>query len=132
MAACGASTGTAPRWNEAAGIDDTSAFLGRFRDGSLTATFEAVRCARGHRALYTLEINGERASALWDLHDLRRVQCFDHADEGPLRGWRNIHVTKGDHPCRKLWRAPGLRIGCEHKLIRLFAYFLERCEPIAG
>jgi predicted dehydrogenase len=44
------------------GIDDASAFLCRFENGSL-AMFEATRYARGHKALYTLEINGEHASA---------------------------------------------------------------------
>src|SRR5262249_1460606 len=82
---------------EPVGIDDASAFLARFQNGSL-ATFEATRYARGHKALYTLEINGEHASAFWDLHDLHRIQYFDHKDEGRLRGWRNIHVTDGDQP----------------------------------
>ncbi len=49
-------------------IDDAAAFLARFRNGSL-ATFESTRYARGHKALYTLEINGEHASIRWDLHD---------------------------------------------------------------
>ena len=71
------------------GIDDASAFLARFANGSL-ATFEATRYARGHKALYTLEINGENASIAWDLHDLHRLQYFDHRDEGRLRGWRSI------------------------------------------
>ena len=66
---------------EPVGIDDASAFLARFENGSL-ATFEATRYARGHKALYTLEINGEHASAFWDLHDLHRLQYFDHQDEG--------------------------------------------------
>jgi Predicted dehydrogenases and related proteins len=52
-------------------IDDASAFLARFENGSLS-TFEATRYARGHKALYTLEINGENASIIWDLHDLHR------------------------------------------------------------
>src|SRR5262245_36203044 len=47
---------------EPVGIDDACAFLSRFRNGSL-ATFESTRYARGHKALYTLEINGEHASA---------------------------------------------------------------------
>ena len=46
-------------------IDDASAFLARFGNGSL-ATFESTRYARGHKALYTLEINGENASIVWD------------------------------------------------------------------
>ena len=62
-------------------IDDASAFLCRFQNGSM-ALFEATRYARGHKALFTLEINGERASASWDLHDLHRLNYFDHRDEG--------------------------------------------------
>jgi predicted dehydrogenase len=104
-------------------IDDASAFLGRFQNGSL-ATFEATRYARGHKALYTLEINGEHASAMWDLHDLHRIQIFDHRDEARLRGWRSIHVTDGDHPYMKRWWVPGLQIGYEHTFIHQFADFL--------
>ena len=105
-------------------IDDASAFLCRFGNGSL-ATFEATRYARGHKALYTLEINGEHASASWDLHDLHRIQYFDHRDEGQTRGWRSIHVTDGDHPYMKHWWVPGLQIGYEHTFIHQFADFLQ-------
>ena len=108
---------------EPVGIDDASAFLGRFENGSL-ATFEATRYARGHKALYTLEINGEHASAIWDLHDLHRIQFFDHRDEGQLRGWRSVHVTDGDHPYMKHWWVPGLQIGYEHTFIHQVADFL--------
>jgi myo-inositol 2-dehydrogenase/D-chiro-inositol 1-dehydrogenase len=109
---------------EPVGIDDASAFLCRFENGSL-ATFEATRYARGHKALYTLEINGEHASAMWDLHDLHRIQYFEHRDEGQLRGWRSIHVTDGDHPYMKRWWVPGLQIGYEHTFIHQVADFLE-------
>ena len=106
------------------GIDDASAFLCRFENGSL-AMFEATRYARGHKALYTLEINGEHASAFWDLHDLHRIQYFDHRDEGRVRGWRSVHVTDGDHPYMKHWWVPGLQIGYEHTFIHQFADFAE-------
>src|SRR2546422_1510238 len=109
---------------EPVGIDDASAVLCRFQNGSL-ALFEATRYARGHKALYTLEINGEHASARWDLHDLHRLQWFDHRDEGKLRGWRSIHVTDGDHPYMKQWWVPGLQIGYEHTFIHQFAEFLQ-------
>ena len=48
---------------EPVGIDDACAFLCRFENGSL-ATFESTRYARGHKALYTFEINGEHASVV--------------------------------------------------------------------
>ena len=104
-------------------IDDASAFLARFDNGSL-ATFEATRYARGHKALYTLEINGEHASIAWDLHDLHRLQYFDHGDPGRTRGWRSVHVTDGDHPYMKHWWVPGLQIGYEHTFIHQAADFL--------
>jgi predicted dehydrogenase len=108
-------------------IDDASAFLARFANGSL-ATFEATRYARGHKALYTLEINGEHASIIWDLHDLHRLQYFDHGDEGRLRGWRSVHITDGDHPYMKHWWVPGLQIGYEHTFIHQVADFLESLD----
>jgi predicted dehydrogenase len=109
---------------EKVGIDDASAFLARFSNGSL-ATFEATRYARGHKALYTLEINGEHASIFWDLHDLHRLQYFDHRDEGKLRGWRSLHITDSDHPYMKHWWVPGLQIGYEHTFIHQVADFLD-------
>jgi predicted dehydrogenase len=109
---------------EKVGIDDACAFLARFKNGSL-ATFESTRYARGHKALYTFEINGEHASIFWDLHDLHRLQYFEHRDEGRLRGWRSIHVTDGDHPYMGKWWVPGLQIGYEHSFVHQFADFLE-------
>jgi len=109
---------------EPVGIDDASAFLARFRNGSL-ATFEATRYARGHKALYTLEINGEHASIMWDLHDLHRLQYFDHRDEGQTRGWRSVHITDRDHPYMGHWWVPGLQIGYEHTFIHQAADFLS-------
>jgi predicted dehydrogenase len=106
------------------GIDDASLFLARFENGSL-ANFEATRYARGHKALYTLEINGEFASIAWDLHDLHRLQYFDHRDEGRSRGWRSIHVTDGDHPYMDKWWVPGLQIGYEHSFIHQAADFID-------
>ena len=60
---------------EPVGIDDACAFLCRFDNGSL-GLFESTRYARGHKALYTFEINGEKASLKWDLHDLHRLRVL--------------------------------------------------------
>jgi predicted dehydrogenase len=82
---------------EQVGIDDACAFMCHFANGSL-GLFESTRYARGHKALYTLEINGEHASIRWDLHDLHRLEYFDHRDDSIVRGWRSVHVTDGDMP----------------------------------
>jgi predicted dehydrogenase len=134
---------------EKVGIDDACIFMGRFKNGSL-ANFESTRYARGHKALYTFEINGEYASIFWDLHDLHRLQYFEyrdgaladlvkaakeakvpgaeqHKDAGYLRGWRSIHVTDngGDHPYMDKWWVPGLQIGYEHSFTHQVADFID-------
>ena len=96
---------------EPVGIDDASLFLARY--------------ARGHKALYTFEINGEHGSMMWDLHDLHRLKFFDHGDEGSLRGWRDIHITDREHPYMSSWWVPGLQIGYEHTFIHQAADFLQ-------
>ncbi len=109
---------------EPVGIDDACAFLARFDNGSL-ATFESTRYARGHKALYTFEINGEHASISWDLHDMHRLSYFDHRDDSVVRGWRSIHVSDSDMPYMGNWWVPGLQIGYEHTFVHAVADFLE-------
>ncbi len=109
---------------EAVNIDDACTFMCRFQNGSL-GLFESTRYARGHKALYTFEINGEHASIKWDLHDLHRLEYFDHRLEGDMRGWRSIHVTDGDHPYMGNWWVPGLQIGYEHSFVHQVKDFLE-------
>jgi predicted dehydrogenase len=106
------------------GIDDACTFFCRFENGSL-GNFESTRYARGHKALYTFEINGEHASIAWDLHDLNRLSYFDHRDESLVRGWRTIHVTDGDMPYMSHWWVPGLSIGYEHSFVHQLAEFME-------
>lgn len=109
------------------GIDDACIFHCHFANGSL-GLFESTRYARGHKALYTLEINGEHASIRWDLHDMNRLEYFDHSDESSVRGWRSILVTDGDQPYMKRWWVPGLIVGYEHSFIHQAADFLKSLE----
>jgi len=109
---------------EPVGIDDACTFFCRFKNGSL-GNFESTRYARGHKALYTFEINGEHASIAWDLHDLHRLSYFDHRDESIVRGWRSIHVTDGDMPYMGHWWVPGLQIGYGETFVHQLADFLE-------
>jgi predicted dehydrogenase len=112
---------------EKVGIDDACAFLARFKNGSL-ATFESTRYARGHKALYTFEINGEHASIKWDLHDLHRLEYYDHRDDTEVRGWHSIHVTDRELPYMDRWWVPGLQIGYEHSFVHQAADFLRGLE----
>lgn len=109
------------------GIDDACIFHCHFANGSL-GLFESTRYARGHKALYTFEINGADASIRWDLHDLNRLEYFDHRDESIVRGWRSIIVTDGDQPYMDKWWVGGLGIGYEHSFVHQVADFLKSLE----
>jgi predicted dehydrogenase len=109
---------------EPVGIDDACTFICHYDNGSL-GNFESTRYARGHKALYTFEINGEKASIAWDLHDLHRLSYFDHSDDSIVRGWRSVHVTDGDMPYMDKWWVPGLQIGYEHSFVHQAAEFLQ-------
>ncbi len=104
--------------------EDASLFLARFANGSL-ATFEATRFARGHKALFTLEVNGEHGSIAWDLHDLHRLQFFSHHDEARssrlaldprLRRRPSVHEgvvgARSADRLRAHFRTPGRRFPC--------------------
>jgi predicted dehydrogenase len=115
------------------GIDDACLFHCRFDNGSL-GLFESTRYARGHKALYTFEINGEHASIRWDLHNMNRLEYFDHGDDSLVRGWRSVLVTDGDQPYMDKWWVPGLSIGYEHSFVHQVADFmksLDTGEPCA-
>lgn len=112
---------------ESVGIDDACIFHCHFENGSL-GLFESTRYARGHKALYTFEINGEHASIKWDLHDMNRLEFFDHNDESIVRGWRSILVTDSDQPYMKRWWIPGTSIGYEHSFVHQVADFLKSIE----
>ncbi len=109
------------------GIDDACIFHCHFENGSL-GLFESTRYARGHKALYTFEINGANGSLRWDLHDLNRLEFFDNSDASIVKGWRSIHVTDGDQPYMDKWWVPGLGIGYEHSFIHQAADFLKSLE----
>lgn len=112
---------------EKVGIDDACIFHCHFDNGSL-GVFEATRYARGQKALYTFEINGEHASIRWDLHDQNRLGYFDHRDESIVRGWRSIHVSDSDQPYIDKWWIPGVCIGYEHTFVHHVADFLHSLE----
>ncbi len=112
-------------------IDDACLFHCHFNNGSL-GLFESTRYARGHKALYTFEINGENMSLKWDLHDLHRLQIFDYTDESKERGWKSVHVSDGDHPYCGNWWVPGLQLGYEHSFIHAMVEFVRGLENGKG
>src|SRR2546422_235783 len=80
---------------------------------------------QGGTGLWRLDVAAAGSGVTGDLLDLHRLQYFDHRDQGQTRGWRNIHVSDGDHPYMGHWWVPGLQIGYEHSFVHQVADFLE-------
>jgi predicted dehydrogenase len=108
------------------GIDDACMVMARL--------FESTRYARGHKALMTLELNGEAGSLAFDLEDAQWLPFFEYRApdgrkvDGHTTGWRKIHVTGFEHPYMDRWWVAGLSIGYEHTFIHAIADFLRGVE----
>jgi predicted dehydrogenase len=119
---------------EPVGIDDACLFICEFANGSL-GLFESTRYARGHKALKTFELNGEKGSVAFNLEEMEYLDFFeynaggtDQAVESHIRGWRRIHVTNGEHPYMNRYWVPGLVIGYEHTFLNALADFVMGVE----
>ena len=112
---------------EPVGIDDASAFLCRFANGSL-ATFESMRYARPcpTRSRSTASRRPRSGTCTTSIAQVLRPARTKVAVR---YGWRSVHITDGDHLYMKHWWVPGLQIGYEHTFIHQFADFVE---AIAG
>ncbi len=119
---------------EPVGIDDACMFMCRFANGSM-GLFESTRYARGHKALKTLELNGEDGSVRFDLHDPQYLELYEYKVKetgqkvpSHLAGWRKIHVTNHEHPYMSHWWVPGLTIGYEATFVHALADFLAAAD----
>lgn len=119
---------------EPVGIDDACLFIAEFANGSL-GLFESTRYARGHKALKTLELNGDKGSVAFNLEEMEYLDFFEYhqlescqATPSHLRGWRRIHVTNGEHPYMNRYWVPGLVIGYEHTFLNALADFVAGLE----
>ena len=119
---------------ENVGIDDACLFICEFANGSL-GLFESTRYARGHKALKTFEMNGEKGSLGFNLEEMEYLDFFEYNAGGTeqtvdshIRGWRRIHVTNGEHPYMNRYWVPGLVIGYEHTFLNALADFVAGVE----
>jgi predicted dehydrogenase len=100
------------------------------------ASLEASRVALGWKGRHTIELNGSRGSAWWDMEDLNRLHVFlaDDEREG-LGGFRDVLVTQPDHPFLASWWTPGHTLGWDSSLVHQWHAFLEAVierRPVAA
>ncbi|HEY4102243.1 MAG TPA: Gfo/Idh/MocA family oxidoreductase [Polyangiaceae bacterium] len=92
-------------------VDDAALALLRFENGAI-GTLEATRFATGRKNHNRFEINGEKASLVFDLERLNELELY--LEEGKDSGFRRILVTDPQHPYVAAWWPPGHLLGYEH------------------
>ena len=107
-------------------VDDAVMVIGRFANGAL-ANLEATRFALGRKNGIQIEINGSKASLVFDFEDMNRLKFYSEADPADRRGFRDILVTQGGgvHPYIGNWWPPGHIIGYEHTFVHTVADFVN-------
>jgi predicted dehydrogenase len=94
--------------------------------GGALGSLEASRCALGWKGRQRIEVNGGDGSLWWDMEDLNRLHVFlaDDEREG-LGGFRDVLVTRPDHPHLGEWWPPGHVLGWDATFVHQWRDFLE-------
>lgn len=94
-------------------VDDAAVFMARL-EGGVLGSFEASRCAPGHRSLNTFEINGSEGSIRFDFERMNELSVYFTGDADDVQGFRRILCTDPAHEYADAWWPPGHTIGFEH------------------
>jgi predicted dehydrogenase len=94
--------------------------------GGALGSLEASRCALGWKGRQLVEVNGTEGSVWWDMEDLNRLHVFRAEDEREgLGGFRDVLVTRPDHPYLAEWWPPGHVLGWDATFVHQWRDFLE-------
>ncbi len=105
-------------------VDDTSAFLAKFKSGAL-GTFEASRFAGGRKNHERFEINGSKGTLVFNFERMNELEYWSNEDDLEVQGFRTIMVTEGVHPYISAWWPAGHIIGYENTFVNQFADFFK-------
>ncbi|GGM59999.1 putative dehydrogenase [Halarchaeum rubridurum] len=101
-------------------VDDAFSAQAELANGA-TATFEATRCATGHKNTNAIEVEGTEGAVRFDLERLNELDVL----RGDDRGFETVLVTDPEDPYVEHWWPPGHTIGWEHTFVHENAAFLR-------
>jgi predicted dehydrogenase len=115
-------------------VDDAFVSTVAFESGAI-GTIEASKVATGRKNQNTFEINGSKASVVFDLERLNELQIYlkEGTPEG-LQGFSTVSITERDHPFYQFWWPHGHIIGWEHSFVHevnLLMRAIVLGEPLA-
>ena len=104
-------------------VDDAFESIVRFQNGAI-GTYEASRFAGGRKNHMAFEINGSKASLVFDLERLDELQVCE-VKKGSGQGFKTVSVTEANHPLYAAWWPHGHIIGWEHAHIHELNHLLD-------
>ena len=106
-------------------VDEASSALLRF-EGGATGVMEVARTAVRRPCDFTLEVNGDRGTLVFDYARLNELRFGDGTDDAGLYGMRRIRAEQETHPYAKNWWPIGQGVGYDASFVNHLGDLLER------
>jgi predicted dehydrogenase len=106
-------------------VDDASAALLRFESGA-TGVLEMARTAVRRPCDFTIEVNGETGTLVFEYARLNELQYGDGTDKPGLYGMRRIRAEHETHPYARSWWPIGQGVGYGASFVNHIGDLLER------
>jgi predicted dehydrogenase len=113
------------RSGRAVTVDDASAALVRFESGA-RGVLEMARTAVRRPCDFSIEVNGERGTLVFDYARLNELRYGDGADRAELYGMRRIRAEHPTHPYARDWWPIGQGVGYGSSFVNHLGDLLER------
>ena len=113
------------RSNRDVTVDEASAALLRFQSGA-RGVLEVARTAVRRPCDFTVEVNGDRGTLVFDYSRLNELRFGDGSDDPGLYGMRTIRAEHESHPYAKSWWPIGQGVGYGASFINHLGDLLER------
>jgi predicted dehydrogenase len=106
-------------------VDEASSALLRFEWGAL-GVLEVARTAVRRPCDFTIEINGDAGTLVFDYSRLNELRYGEGADEASLYGMRTIRAEHPSHPYARDWWPIGQGVGYGASFVNHLGDLLER------
>jgi len=113
------------RSNRAVTVDDASSALARFESGAL-GVFEMARVAVRRPCDFTIEVNGDAGTLVFEYARLNELRYGEGADQPGLYGMRTIRAEHESHPYARNWWPIGQGVGYGATFVNHLGDLLER------
>ncbi len=113
------------RSGRAVTVDDASAALVSFDSGA-RGVFEMARTAVRRPCDFTIEVNGDRGTLVFEYPRLNELRFGDGSDRVELYGMRRIRAEHPSHPYARDWWPIGQGVGYGSSFVNHLGDLLER------